>query len=127
MLRAKQEPNPIHGKTLKLCEGLFDDDAIILDQLASTSVRFAADRARIQRTVGFEQFALQGDEPARCAGRRRELPGHVERGDDPGIGEQAFRKVVNARCRADQAVGTADDAGAASQIDGGRARGLGRP
>ena len=44
LMRARPEPNPIQGKTLKLCESLFDDDAIILDRLASKSVRFAADR-----------------------------------------------------------------------------------
>ena len=44
LMRAKPEPNPIRGKKLKLSESLFDDDAIILDRLASTSVRFAADR-----------------------------------------------------------------------------------
>jgi galactose mutarotase-like enzyme len=44
LMRAQPEPNPIQGKTLKLSESLFDDDAIILDRLASTSVRFAADR-----------------------------------------------------------------------------------
>jgi galactose mutarotase-like enzyme len=44
LMRAKPEPNPIRGKTLRLAESLFDDDAIIIDQLKSTSVRFAADR-----------------------------------------------------------------------------------
>lgn len=44
LVRAKPEPNPIQGRKLKLSESLFDDDAIILDRLASTSVRFAADR-----------------------------------------------------------------------------------
>jgi galactose mutarotase-like enzyme len=44
LMRAKPAPTPIVGKTLKLSERLFDDDAIILDQLASSSVRFAADR-----------------------------------------------------------------------------------
>jgi galactose mutarotase-like enzyme len=44
LMRAKPEPNPIQGKTLKLDESLFDDDAIILDQLRSSLVRFAADR-----------------------------------------------------------------------------------
>ena len=38
------EPTPIRGKLLPLSERLFDADAIILDRLASTSVRFAADR-----------------------------------------------------------------------------------
>ena len=44
LMRAKPEPNPIQGKTLKLAESLFDDDAIIIDRLKSKSVRFAADR-----------------------------------------------------------------------------------
>ena len=44
LMRAKPEPTPIEGKTLALSERLFDDDAIILDQLASRSVRYAAGR-----------------------------------------------------------------------------------
>jgi galactose mutarotase-like enzyme len=43
LLRAKAEPSPVQGKTLALSERLFDDDAIILDRLASRSVVFAAD------------------------------------------------------------------------------------
>jgi galactose mutarotase-like enzyme len=38
------QPTPIRGKRLALSERLFDADAIILDRLASTSVRFAPDR-----------------------------------------------------------------------------------
>jgi len=44
LLRAESEPSPISGKRLALTERLFDNDAIILDRLASTSVRYAADR-----------------------------------------------------------------------------------
>jgi galactose mutarotase-like enzyme len=44
LLRAEPVPSPIAGKTLALSGRLFDDDAIILDQLASSSVRYAADR-----------------------------------------------------------------------------------
>lgn len=44
LMRAKPEPNPIQGRMLKLAESLFDDDAVIIDQLKSKSVRFAADR-----------------------------------------------------------------------------------
>jgi galactose mutarotase-like enzyme len=44
LLRSASEPTPVHGKTLALSERLFDDDAVILDRLASTSVRYAADR-----------------------------------------------------------------------------------
>ena len=44
LLRATPEPSPVRGNTLALSERLFDDDAIILDRPASTSVRFAASR-----------------------------------------------------------------------------------
>lgn len=44
LMRSQPEPTPVHGKTLSLSEALFDDDAVILDKLASTSVRYAADR-----------------------------------------------------------------------------------
>ena len=44
LMRATPEPTPIQGKTLALSEKLFDDDAIILDKVASRSVRYAADR-----------------------------------------------------------------------------------
>ena len=44
LLRAEPVPSPIAGKTLALSERLFDDDAIILDRLASRSVRYAADK-----------------------------------------------------------------------------------
>jgi len=43
LLRVMPEPTPIVGKVLALSERLFDDDAVILDQPASTSVRYAAD------------------------------------------------------------------------------------
>ena len=43
LLRAKPEPTPIEGRTLALSERLFDDDAIIMDQPRSTSVRYGAD------------------------------------------------------------------------------------
>ncbi|WP_257165879.1 aldose 1-epimerase family protein [Bradyrhizobium sp. SRS-191] len=39
LLREQPEPSPIEGRVLSLNEGLFVDDAIILDQLASRSVR----------------------------------------------------------------------------------------
>lgn len=44
LMRSKPEPTPIQGKMLAPSERLFDDDAIIMDQVASSSVRFAADR-----------------------------------------------------------------------------------
>ena len=44
LMRVQPEPSPVNGKTLPLLERLFDDDAIILDRLASRSVRYAADR-----------------------------------------------------------------------------------
>jgi galactose mutarotase-like enzyme len=44
LMRAKPEPSPIRGNTLALSERLFDDDAVIFDRLASSSVRYAAER-----------------------------------------------------------------------------------
>lgn len=44
LMRAKAEPSPVRGKTLPRSERLFEDDAVIIDQLASRSVRYAADR-----------------------------------------------------------------------------------
>jgi galactose mutarotase-like enzyme len=43
LLRAASEPNPVQGNMLVLSEQLFDDDAVILDRPASTSVRYTAD------------------------------------------------------------------------------------
>lgn len=42
LLRPQPELSPIRGRELALSEKLFDDDAIILDDPASTSVRYAA-------------------------------------------------------------------------------------
>ena len=36
LMRAEPEPSPVRGKTLALSERLFDDDAVIIDRLAST-------------------------------------------------------------------------------------------
>ena len=44
LMRPQVEPTPIKAKTLALSERLFDDDAVILDQVASASVSFAAER-----------------------------------------------------------------------------------
>ena len=44
LMKAAAEPTPIVGNKLALSERLFDDDAVILDRPASTSVRYAADR-----------------------------------------------------------------------------------
>ena len=44
LLRAEPVPSPIAGNSLALSERLFDEDAIILDRLASHSVRYAAGR-----------------------------------------------------------------------------------
>ena len=42
LMRAKPETNPIEGRTLALSDRLFEDDAIIFDQLASKEVGYAA-------------------------------------------------------------------------------------
>ncbi|WP_315838489.1 aldose 1-epimerase family protein [Bradyrhizobium prioriisuperbiae] len=60
LLRATPEPNPIHGNILALSERLFDDDAVILDRPASTSVRYAADRGPSIEMAwqGFREFGI---------------------------------------------------------------------
>jgi galactose mutarotase-like enzyme len=60
LMREKPEPTPIQGKTLALSERLFDDDAIILDRLASRSVRYAADRGPSLNVSwdGFRQLGI---------------------------------------------------------------------
>lgn len=44
LLLAATQPTPIEGNTLALSERLFDEDAVILDQPVSSSVRYAAGR-----------------------------------------------------------------------------------
>lgn len=44
LLLATPQPTPVEGKILALSERLFDDDAVILDRPAGSSVRYAADR-----------------------------------------------------------------------------------
>ncbi|MBR0758211.1 aldose 1-epimerase family protein [Bradyrhizobium jicamae] len=60
LLRDKPEPSPIEGKTLSLSERLFDDDAMILDRVASSSVRFGAARgpAIYVSWTGFRELGI---------------------------------------------------------------------
>jgi galactose mutarotase-like enzyme len=60
LMREKPEPTPIQGKTLALSERLFDDDALILDRLASKSVRYAADEGSSLDVSwdGFQQLGI---------------------------------------------------------------------
>lgn len=44
LMRPEPEPTPIQGDTLDVIERLFADDAIIMDQLASSSVRYEGPR-----------------------------------------------------------------------------------
>lgn len=44
LVRPEPEPTPVHGEILDLSEQLFADDAIIMDQLGSSSVRYEADQ-----------------------------------------------------------------------------------
>jgi galactose mutarotase-like enzyme len=43
-VRVEPAKNPIQERTLVLSEELFEDDAIIVDQLASVALRYGADR-----------------------------------------------------------------------------------
>ena len=60
LLRAGGEPSPIRGDTLALAPGLFADDAVILDQVASRSVRYTAPGAEVIEVSwdGFEQLGV---------------------------------------------------------------------
>jgi galactose mutarotase-like enzyme len=42
LMRAQPESTPVRGRILALSEQLFQDDAVILDRVASTAVRYAA-------------------------------------------------------------------------------------
>lgn len=60
LLLATPQPTPVQGKTLGLSERLFDEDAVILDRPASTSVRYAAGRgpAIDMSWQGFQELGI---------------------------------------------------------------------
>ena len=60
LLRPQAEPSPVEGGALALSEALFADDAIVIDQLASTSLRYMAPGAPIIdfSWEGFHQLGL---------------------------------------------------------------------
>jgi len=65
------KPTPIRGRVLDLSKRLFDDDAVILDQPASTSVRYATDKGPAIEVSweGFRQLGIwskPGDAPFLC-------------------------------------------------------------
>lgn len=60
LMRAKPETSPVKARRLNLSEQLFEDDAVIFDQLASSMVSYGADRgASIQMSWnGFPQLGV---------------------------------------------------------------------
>jgi galactose mutarotase-like enzyme len=60
LLRAAAEPSPVSGRVLHLTEGLFAGDAIILDAVNSTSVRYAAGQGPWVRLswAGFRELGI---------------------------------------------------------------------
>ena len=60
LLMPVPQPTPVEGRTLALSERLFDDDAVILDRPASSSVRYAAGRgpAIEMSWQGFEELGI---------------------------------------------------------------------
>jgi len=60
LLLPNPKPTPIRGRVLDLSERLFDEDAIILDNLASTSVRYGADKGPALEVSweGFRQLGI---------------------------------------------------------------------
>jgi galactose mutarotase-like enzyme len=60
LLRAQSEPTPVEGGALALSESLFVDDAIVIDQLASTSLSYMAPGAPTidMAWEGFHQLGI---------------------------------------------------------------------
>lgn len=60
LLLPTPQPTPVEGNILKLSERLFDEDAVIMDQPASTSVRYAAERgpALEMSWQGFQELGV---------------------------------------------------------------------
>ncbi|MGX7872776.1 aldose 1-epimerase family protein [Mesorhizobium sp. ORM6] len=60
LLLATPQPTPVKGNILDLSERLFDEDAVILDQPASTSVCYAAERGPAIEVSwrGFEELGI---------------------------------------------------------------------
>jgi galactose mutarotase-like enzyme len=67
LLRATPEPTPVRGNFLPLSEDLFASDALILDQAASTSVRYATEEGPSieMHWLGFKQLGLWSKPGAR--------------------------------------------------------------
>lgn len=60
LLLKTPQPTPVDGNILALSERLFDEDAVILDQPASTSVRYAAGRGPVIEMAwqGFQELGV---------------------------------------------------------------------
>jgi len=112
LLLPDARPSPIRGRTLDLLERLFDEDAVILDKLASTSVRYAADRGPSLDVSwdGFRQLGVwskPGGVPFLCIepwyGFASPIDFDGEFSDKPGLmhvppGEtRAFRYTIGVR------------------------------
>jgi len=108
LLREKPEPTPVQGKLLALSEQLFWDDAIILDRLASSSVRYAADRGLAINIDwdGFQELGIwskpQGApficiEPWRGFASPSDFDGEFS--DKPGIMKLAPAETKTLKCR----------------------------
>ena len=70
-----------------------------------------------QRAVGLEEFARQGDEVEPRAGRAGQIEGMAEFLDDPGLAQQPPGQRGETRLGLDEAVGAAEHAGPALQVD----------
>jgi galactose mutarotase-like enzyme len=60
LLQAAPQPTPVEAKVLALSERLFDEDAVIMDRPASSSVRYAADQgpAIEMSWQGFQELGI---------------------------------------------------------------------
>ncbi|TPK70177.1 aldose 1-epimerase family protein [Mesorhizobium sp. B2-4-15] len=113
LLLPQSWPTPIKGKTLTLSERLFDDDAVILDQPAGTSVRYAAEHGPAIEVSwqGFEELGIwskPGGAPFLCIepwhGTASPVAFDGEFSDKPGLMliEPGVKRSLSYRIRLEQ-------------------------
>ncbi|TPM35839.1 aldose 1-epimerase family protein [Mesorhizobium sp. B2-3-5] len=113
LLLPQSWPTPIRGKTLTLSERLFDDDAVILDQPAGTSVRYAAEHGPAIEVSwqGFEELGIwskPGGAPFLCIEPWHGIASPVgfdgEFSDKPGLMliEPGVKRSLSYRIRLEQ-------------------------
>jgi len=113
LLLPTPQPTPVEGEILTLSERLFDDDAVILDRPASSSVRYAAERgpALEMSWQGFKELGIwskPGGAPFLCIEPWHGIASPVDFDGEfmikPGLMliEPAAKRVLNYQIRLDR-------------------------